>query len=109
MKSERLEEQLSLYCPTSEIAQVNRRAFERPAPVSPNAFRLLECAAELSRATGGAFDPTIAPRAVLGFHGREGVGPTMTRLTLLDKSGSNGVELNSAKFTVRFSASGDDA
>lgn len=101
---ERLEEQLSLYRPTSEIAQVNRRAFERPVPVSPNVFRLLERAADLSRATGGAFDPTIAPLVrCWGFMGGEGCRPDDDAIDVArGQVGIDGVELDSAKFTVRF-------
>ncbi len=101
---ERLEAQISLYRPTSEIAQVNRRASERPVPVSPNVFRVLERAAELSRATGGAFDPTIAPLVrCWGFMGGEGRRPDTDAIAVArGQVGIEGVELDSAKFTVRF-------
>src|SRR3982751_4843527 len=58
---DRLEAQLSLFRPTSEIANVNARAAVEPVRVSPETFRLLEHAARLSAETGGAFDITIAP------------------------------------------------
>ena len=58
---ERLEAQLSLFRPTSEIARLNRDAAHGPVRVSPNVFRLLAQAAALSAATGGAFDPSIGP------------------------------------------------
>jgi thiamine biosynthesis lipoprotein len=57
----RLENQLSLYRPGSEIAQINARAAAVPVQVSPEIFALLAHATELTRATGGAFDITIGP------------------------------------------------
>src|SRR5881628_3100099 len=58
---EKLEEQLSLYRGTSEIAEVNARAAREPVRVSPALFSLLEHARQLYRETGGAFDISIAP------------------------------------------------
>src|SRR4051812_14442834 len=58
---ERLDRALSLYNPSSEIAQINAHAGESPARISPEIFRLLKKARELSDLTGGAFDISIAP------------------------------------------------
>ena len=58
---ERIEAQLSLFRPTSEIARVNRHAHEHPVKVSPPTFQLLARARELFRQTEGAFDPTVGP------------------------------------------------
>lgn len=58
---ERIESQLSLYRPGTEIARVNALAHREPVRVSPPVFKLLLRARELSRETGGAFDITIAP------------------------------------------------
>lgn len=58
---ERLENQLSLYRPGSEIAQLNARAAREPVRVSPEVFALLQHAARLSAETNGGFDITIAP------------------------------------------------
>src|SRR5579863_5705402 len=57
----RIEGQLSLFRPSSEIARVNAGAAHGPVKVSPPVFRLLQHAARLSHETGGAFDVTIAP------------------------------------------------
>ncbi len=54
----RLEEDLSVFIPTSEIAEVNALADQHPVIVSPRVFRLLQKAAELSAETEGAFDIT---------------------------------------------------
>ena len=58
---ERLEEQLSLYRPSSEIANINARAAREAVRVEPSLFRLLQHAKQLSGETQGAFDITIAP------------------------------------------------
>jgi thiamine biosynthesis lipoprotein len=58
---ERLEDRLSLYRPTSEIAHLNARAAREPVPVTPELFALLQRAQTLHQQSGGAFDITIAP------------------------------------------------
>src|SRR5919107_1387344 len=57
----RIEAQLSLYKPSSEIAQVNARAALRPVRVSPTTFSLIARARTFWELTGGTFDITIAP------------------------------------------------
>src|ERR1700733_2482947 len=58
---DRVEAQLSLYRPTSEISHVNARAANDPVRVTPAVFKFLRHARRLYEETGGAFDPTIAP------------------------------------------------
>src|SRR5258705_4397288 len=58
---DRLEAQLSLFRPASEIAHVNSRAAREPVRVTPSLFALLQHAQKLSAETGGAFDITVAP------------------------------------------------
>src|ERR1041385_2878455 len=58
---ERLEAQLSLYQPASEVSRLNARAGREPVKVSPGLFALLQHAKILHAETGGAFDITIAP------------------------------------------------
>src|ERR1043165_7465155 len=58
---DRLEAQLSLFRPTSEIAKINARAATECVRISPETFNLLKHAALLSHETGGAFDISIAP------------------------------------------------
>src|SRR5437868_1755171 len=57
----RLECQLSLYRPDSEIAHVNLRAARETVRVTPPVFFLLEHAKRLHQETAGAFDVTIGP------------------------------------------------
>ena len=56
---ERIEAQLSLYRPTSEIAHLNARAANQAVRVTPSLFALLQHAQKLHQETGGAFDITI--------------------------------------------------
>jgi FAD:protein FMN transferase len=58
---ERLEEQLSFFRPTSEVAAVNRWGAGQPIKVDGRLVRLLQRCKEVSGATSGAFDPTIGP------------------------------------------------
>jgi thiamine biosynthesis lipoprotein len=105
---DRLEAQLSLYRPTSEIARVNARAAREPVRVSPGVFRLLEQARELSRETGGWFDITIASLVrCWGFMGGTGHMPDPAQLEAARAQvGMSLVELNPKDFTVRFARAG---
>lgn len=102
---ERLEEMLSPFLETSEVARLNRRAAIEPVRVSPELFRYLEQAADLSRISGGAFDLTVGPlMAAWGFrNGSEGDAPPTA--VLADAQGQVGmrwVELDHSDRTVRF-------
>ena len=107
---DRLEAQLSLYRAGSELARLNREAHARPVRVTPGLFRLLARALELSRATGGAFDITVAPLVrCWGFmDGAEnGAVPEAAALAAARAQvGSQHVELDADKFTVRFARAG---
>src|SRR3954454_22011192 len=73
----RLEAQLSLYQPSSEIAHVNARAAREPVRVTPAVFALLEHAQRISAETFGAFDIPIAPLVrCWGFMGGTGKLPS---------------------------------
>ncbi|MCX8052474.1 MAG: FAD:protein FMN transferase [Armatimonadetes bacterium] len=58
---EMLDRQLSRFRPDSDVSLINAYAAERPAKVEPRLFDLLKCAVEISGATYGAFDVTVAP------------------------------------------------
>src|SRR5437899_3251120 len=58
---ERVDAQLSLYNPASELSHINARAARAQVRVEPTLFRLLQRARQLSRETDGAFDITVAP------------------------------------------------
>src|ERR1051325_7832814 len=72
----RLEAQLSLYRPSSEIAHVNARAAHESVRVTPRVFALLERAQKLTADSSGAFDITIGPLVLCwGFMGGSGKVP----------------------------------
>jgi thiamine biosynthesis lipoprotein len=105
---ERLEAQLSLYRPSSEIARVNALAARQPVRVSPPVFQLLRLAQQLHRETGGAFDITIAPLVrCWGFMGGSGHlpdGAVVEQARAL--IGMHHIILDSDHLSVRFDAEG---
>src|SRR5262245_52294275 len=105
---ERLEEQLSLYRPSSEIAEVNARAARGPVRVSPPLFALLESARKLSTETDGAFDITIAPLVrCWGFMGGTGRWPVPEEIKgALACVGMHLVQLDRREYTVQFAREG---
>lgn len=58
---EPLEEQMSVYRPSSELSCLNAAAAQQPVAVETQLFELLKQSLALSRATDGAFDPTSGP------------------------------------------------
>jgi FAD:protein FMN transferase len=105
---DRLEAQLSLYRPTSEIAHLNALAARQPVRVSPPVFALLEHARQLHEESGGAFDITIAPLVrCWGFMGGSGHLPRPDDLAeARQKVGMSLVELDAEHSTVRFARAG---
>ena len=101
---QRIEAQLSLYRPDSEVAHLNARAARDWVRVSPEVFRLLEQAADLSSKTDGAFDITIAPLVrCWGFMGGQGQQPTAEAIEQARQTvGMHLVELDPESFAVRF-------
>jgi thiamine biosynthesis lipoprotein len=104
----RIENQLSLYRPGSEIAQLNARAAREAVRVSPEVFALLQHAAKLSAETGGAFDITIAPLVrCWGFMGASGKLPTPEEIAAARAVvGMNHVILDATERTVQFTRPG---
>jgi thiamine biosynthesis lipoprotein len=105
---DRVEGQLSLYRPTSEVAHVNGRAAKNPVRVTPALLQLLQEAQRLSRETGGAFDITIAPLVrCWGFMGGMGRLPQPEEVAeARAKIGMSLVELNLEDSTVKFGREG---
>lgn len=105
---DRLESQLSLFKPASEIAHLNARAARQAVRVTPALFRLLEHARRLTDQTNGAFDITIAPLVrCWGFMNGSGHLPRAEEVAVARaKVGMHLVELNPSEFTVRFSREG---
>jgi len=101
---ERLDKQLNLYNPASEIACINARAAREPVRVEPGLLQLLEDAQRLHEETGGAFDITVAPLLrCWGFLGGRGKVPTSAELAeARAKSGMHLVRLDHENRTVQF-------
>src|SRR5262245_24210831 len=105
---DRLENQLSLYRPVSEIAQLNARAAREAVQVSPEVFALLQHAQRLHAETGGAFDVTIAPLVrCWGFMGGTEKMPTQEEVAAArEKVGMQNILLDVSNRTVRFARDG---
>ena len=105
---DRLEAQLSLYRPTSEIARVNALAARQAVRVSPPVFQLLEHAQRLHEESGGAFDITIAPLVrCWGFMGGPGHFPEPGQLAEARALvGMGHVKLDRSDCSVRFDREG---
>jgi len=101
---ERLEAQLTVYRPTSEISRLNRLAELAPVTVETALFDLLAFAARLSEETAGAFDITAGPLIkAWGFYRRQGRVPEPDELAeALGRVGMSHVELNAERRSVRF-------
>lgn len=105
---DRLEEQLTVFRETSEIAAINRRAAGEPVAVEPRLFALLEQAVELHRQTHGAFDITSGPLTkVWGFYRRQGALPAAGDLAAaMESVGSQFIALDPAAQCIRFTKAG---
>jgi thiamine biosynthesis lipoprotein len=105
---ERLDAQLSLYRPASDIARINRLAANEAVRVEPGLLRLLQTARRLSEETGGAFDITVAPLLrVWGF--LTGSGQLPDRAALVEAQARVGwklVTLDETNSTVHFTHDG---
>ena len=105
---ERLEDRMSFFRPSSEIAQINRRASLEPVRVTPQIFDLLRLAQTLHRETSGAFDITIAPLLrCWGFRSGIGAIPSPEALAqAMAQVGMSFVVLDESSRTVRFARPG---
>jgi thiamine biosynthesis lipoprotein len=103
-----LEAQMTVYRPESELVQLNRRAALEDVQVEPALFQLLLLAREISRETGGAFDPTSGPLIALWRTCRsQGRIPTGDEIAAAREStGMSHVRFDEARQTVRFDRTG---
>lgn len=60
-ETRRLEHQLSLYLPDSDLCYLNAHAHQHPVCVEPELFQLLQTCRSFYELTGGVFDPTVTP------------------------------------------------
>lgn len=105
---DRIEAQLSLYRPGSEVARLNASAAREAVRVTPGLFRLLEQARALSLESGGAFDISIAPLVrCWGFMGGTGAMPEPEAIAeARARVGMALVELDANHLTIRFTRPG---
>jgi thiamine biosynthesis lipoprotein len=105
---DRLEDQLSVFRPHSEISRLNRHAGDEPIEVEPQLFRLLQLAVKIHRETSGAYDITAGPLSrVWGFTDRAGAIPSDADLAAArERVGSHLLEFDDANGRVRFGRSG---
>ncbi len=99
-----LEGQMTVFRDDSEIAHLNRYAFERPIPAETGLFELLRLGTRIYRETGGAFDLTAGPLwKVWGFSRRQGTLPDPEAVEeARSQVGSRFLELDPSAGTVRF-------
>jgi FAD:protein FMN transferase len=107
---ERLEDQLTVYRPSSELMEINRQAANAPVEVEPRLFSLLQMAGELHAASGDAFDITSGPLShVWGFSRRQGRLPSDEEIAeARSKVGWENVSLDQAKRTVSLTHQGTE-
>lgn len=105
---ERLEAQISIYRPASELSQLNARAAYEPVRVEPRLFKLLQRARQMAEETEGAFDITVAPlMRCWGLMQKEGRVPSADELlTAKACTGWQHLLLDENNFTVRFAMKG---
>src|SRR5262249_38146341 len=105
---DRIEDALTVFRETSEVAHVNREAAKGPVAVGSILFPLLERCRELHAATGGAFDPTATPLSrCWGFLAREGRLPPAAEIEAARALvGFQKLELDARARTVRFKTPG---
>lgn len=105
---QRLDRQLSFYRPDSELSWVNARAALGPVQVEPRFFRLLERCLQLTDATDGAFDITIAPlMRAWHFVSAGGALPDCETLARARSMvGRQHIELDADRCTVSFTRPG---
>jgi thiamine biosynthesis lipoprotein len=105
---EALEDQLTIYRPTSEVSRLNALAADHAVEIEPRLYDLLAEAVEMSRQTGGAYDVTSGPLSELwGFHRRQGAVPDPNDLAAtLTRVGSDKLHLDPLVRSARFSVPG---
>src|SRR5262245_13201371 len=105
---EQLEDQLTVFHDSSEVAVLNKWAANEPVIVEERLFSVLKRAVELSKATGGAFDITAGRLSkVWGFFRRQGQMPATSDVdAALATVGWQHLQLDDAAHSVRFSQPG---
>ena len=101
---DRIEADLTIYRPQSEVSRVNAEAGSRPVPVSTATFELIEKSVQWSVQTAGAFDITAGPLVrVWGFTERSGKKPSADQIRdAVAKVGYRHLRLDPDSLSVAF-------
>jgi thiamine biosynthesis lipoprotein len=105
---EQVDARLSLFRRDSLLSHIQRNAADQPVKVDPDTFALFELCAQVCEATGGAFDPTVAPlMRAYELHDDKAMTPLVTLEEAREQVGWRGrVELLADPHRVAFSAPG---
>jgi thiamine biosynthesis lipoprotein len=105
---DRLEDQMTVYRPYSELSQINARAVQEPVEVEPRLFALLQQAVVVSGELEGAFDPTSGPLVALWRQCRdEGRIPRPGEVEMTrERVGCRFVEFDPERKTIRYLRAG---
>jgi thiamine biosynthesis lipoprotein len=103
-----VEDQLTVYRDTSQIAQVNRDAANQPQPLSADLFDFLISCQDLWKMTDGAFDPAVGALIQLWRAARaSGSIPQQQEVQdALSRSGMQHVHLDPEHRTIAFDTPG---
>ena len=95
---------MSTYNPDSELSRFNRHASTEPFPLSPTTMEVFLIAQDVSRASGGALDVTVAPVVALWGFGADASNRTPPDPQALDAArrmvGYTGLTLDEARGTI---------
>lgn len=105
---DRLDRQLTIFSPASEVSRINARAAKEVVPVEPRLFELLRLCKTLYEDTDGTFDITVAPlMRAWGFYGGGGRLPLRETLeNAREVTGMHLVHLDADRRTVAFERDG---
>lgn len=105
---DRLEDQMTVYRPHSELSRINAHAAEEPMPVEPQLFDLLRRAERISAETDAGFDPTSGPLVALWRRCKqEGRIPADAEIAAArELVGFRHVQFDAGRLTVRYARPG---
>ena len=91
---------LNRFAPDSLVSHINRTAAFRPVQLDRDTFALFKTALDVWRASGGAFDITVAPLMVRNGFGDSSVSARGGRI------GADAIVLDEREWTIQFSHAG---
>src|SRR5262249_46088837 len=105
---DRLDAQLSHYRSDSDVARLNQHASEQWVRLEPRMYHLIKRCAELTQATGGAFDIATSPLTKSwGFYRGEGRIPSEDELAeIMQRIGTQRILFDDDDHLVYYSSPG---